>query len=205
MMQFLKQVSLFFLFFLLAWGIFFSPALAATYGSGEYGTCFYGDGCDAATPTPTPSSTPAPDSGSGSSSNSGSSGTSAASPRGCHDSRPHGVPDLFQINRSGSAAKLYFTPVNDHTQSYHVVFGFKEGEERFGGISMMAMNENQGVQSIMVDHLDPKAKYSFKVVSVNGCAAGDWSNWLSVGGVQARTSIFYRYWNKVRNLFTRLL
>lgn len=145
--------------------------------------------------TPTPTSSPGGSSGSSSSSSHTSSAPS------CNSSSPVGQPDLFQIDRSGNTAKLYFTPVNDHVESYHIIFGFKDGDERFGGINMKAQNENQGVQSLVVDHLDPKANYSFKVVSVNGCAPGEWSNWLSVGRVQAKTSIFYRYWNQVRNLF----
>lgn len=133
--------------------------------------------------------------------NSNNSTNSSPSAPTCTDIRPVGQPDLFQIDRTGNQAKLYFTPVNDHVESYHVIFGFHDGDERFGGINMPAMNENEGVQSIIVDNLDPKATYSFKVVSVNGCAAGEWSNWLKAGSRQAQTSIFYRYWEKVRNIF----
>lgn len=142
---------------------------------------------------------PSDDGNSGSSSS--SSSRSRSRPTTCNASKPVGLVDLFQIDRSGNTAKLYFTPVNDHVESYHVVFGYKEGDERFGGINMKAQNENKGVQSILIDHLDPKSPYSFKVVSVNGCAIGDWSSWLSVDRVQAKTSIFYRYWDKVKNIF----
>jgi hypothetical protein len=137
----------------------------------------------------------------GDNSSSSSSFNSPPSAPVCSDKSPAGQPDLFQIDRTGGTAKLYFTPVNDKVETYSVIYGFHDGDERFGGIRMAAQNENQGVQSITVEHLDPKASYSFKVVSVNGCAPGEWSNWLSVGKVQAKTSIFYRYWDKVRNLF----
>jgi hypothetical protein len=146
-------------------------------------------------PTPTPTTT--------SSSNSSSSSSSSSSPSapGCSDTAPAGTPDLFQIDRTGDSAKLYFTPVNDRVQSYNVIFGHSDGDERYGGISMHAQNENKGVQSITIDHLDPKANYSFKVISTNGCATGEWSNWLGTGKLQGKTSIFYRYWDKVRNIF----
>lgn len=142
------------------------------------------------TPVPTPSSNQNP-----------SSSTSTPSPRGCSDSVPTGQPNLFQINRTGSQAKLYFTPVNSSVENYNVIFGHYEGDEHFGGVQIRAQNDNKGVQSVIVDHLDPKAKYSFKVISTNGCAVGEWSNWLSTSKLQAKTSIFYRYYNKVKSIF----
>jgi len=170
-----------------------SGEIAFTYTGGYSSHTFSITEYVAPTPTPTPSPS--------NNSNDNSSSNSTPSAPTCTDTSPAGQPDLFQIDRTGNQAKLYFTPVNDHVESYHVIFGFHDGDERFGGINMPAMNENEGVQSIVVDNLDPKATYSFKVVSVNGCAAGEWSNWLEAGSRQASTSIFYRYWDKVRNIF----
>lgn len=167
-----------------------APALATTYGGNTYGGGVYNVGEVEANPT----------SGSGSSGSSSSSSSRPSAP-GCSDTAPAGTPDLFQIDRSGSQAKLFFTPVNDHVEKYHVVFGFDDGDERFGGISMPAQNENDGVQALVIDHLDPKASYSFKVISTNGCATGEWSNWLSTSRVKGRLSIFYRYWDQVRNYY----
>ncbi|HYD35131.1 MAG TPA: hypothetical protein VD999_03640 [Vitreimonas sp.] len=120
-------------------------------------------------------------------------GTSAAHPQGCGDTRPVGVSDLFQINRDGAKATLYFTPVHG-ASSYHVVFGHKDGDERFGGISMVPSNNN-GVQTIVVDHLSPRKTYSFKVVPANGCAAGDSSSWLTATGKGLKFSAF-KYFKK---------
>lgn len=161
---------------------------------------------DTPTPTPTPTETPVPtDTPTPTptiASNSQPSGNSnEAKPPGCNSTIPVGKPDLFQIDRSGGQATLYFTPVNSNVENYNVVFGFSEGDERFGGLLIKAQNDNQGVQSIVINYLDPKANYSFKVISTNGCAVGEWSNWLSANRVQAKTSIFYRYYSKVKNIF----
>ncbi len=126
-------------------------------------------------------------------------GLSPARPPTCDSTTPVGLPDLFQINRSGNQATLYFTPVNDYVKNYHVVFGFKEGDERFGLLSAEVTSEtNNGVQSVTIHDLDPKAQYFFKVAPVNGCAVGTWSNWLKADKVIQKTSIFYRYFSPVK-------
>jgi len=120
-----------------------------------------------------------------------------AKPQGCSASVPVGTPDVFQIDRQGSKATIYFTPVRDYTDRYHVVFGNQEGDERYSGIAMQVSGEqNNGVLAIDVDNLDPTAQYSFKVAPVNDCAVGSWSNWLTAKGVnkysQAKVKT-YRY------------
>lgn len=116
----------------------------------------------------------------------------------CGSTKPYGIVDLFQIDRSGSKATLFFTPSAAATRKYNVIFGHKDGEEHFGGISIDSQNENQGVQSLTVDHLDPHASYSFKILPTNGCAVGDWSNWLgSKGSSSLKLQKFYRYTKKL--------
>jgi hypothetical protein len=138
-------------------------------------------------PTPTPGSN---GSNQGNGSNGGSNtGTSAPTTPSCGDVRPAGQVDLFQIDRNGSKATLYFTPVTNSVSHYNVIFGFKDGDERFGGLSLPATN-NQGVQSLTIDNLAPNKTYSFKVAPVNGCAVGDWSNWLSAKGKKSK---YFRY------------
>lgn len=155
---------------------------AAPYGSGKYGEGVYNEGS-------TPST-----SGSGSSSGSDSNSSSSSKPSRCTASVPVGVPDFFQVNRTRTEATLYFTPVNDHTQQYHIVYGLWEGDERFGSLShQVSRDTNNGVQSVTISHLHPKTEYWFKVAPVNGCAVGDWSNWLKVGKWINRESIFYKY------------
>jgi len=118
-------------------------------------------------------------------------------PTGCAAIAPVGTADLFQIDRQGSSAVLYFTPVRDYTDRYHVTFGYTEGDERFGGIAMSVAGErNNGVLAIEVNNLDPGQAYSFKVVPVNDCAVGTWSNWLSIPATSAygsRSIKSYRY------------
>jgi hypothetical protein len=115
-------------------------------------------------------------------------------PPSCGDQKPYGVTDLFQVDRAGSTAKLYFTPAGNATR-YNVIFGYTNGDERFGGVSLASQNQNQGVQSILVDHLNPRSAYAFKILPVNGCAVGLWSNWLSTKGTLtgSRKSSFFRY------------
>lgn len=103
---------------------------------------------------------------------------------GCAAAKPVGTPEIFQIDRQGTKATLYFTPVRDYTDRYHVVFGYEPGQEYFGGIAMHVSDEkNSGVLAIDIDNLDPTQQYSFKVAPVNGCAVGTWSEWLTAKGV----------------------
>ncbi len=142
-----------------------------------------------------PAPTSQPESNNNSSGGGGGGGsTSSPSAPGCNDRVPIGHADLFQINRTGKTAKLYFTPVNDNTEHYHVIFGLKEGDERYAGLSeSISREKNLGVQSVTINELNPGKEYWFKVAGVNGCAVGDWSNWLKAGRVSSRTSIFYKY------------
>ena len=130
---------------------------------------------------------------------SGSSNSSApneAKPWVCTDKAPDFQPDLFQIDRKGDRATLYFVG-NLDAKEYHVIFGHSEGDERYGGISLNASDEQlTGVLSIEVYNLELSQQYSFKVAPVNGCAVGSWSNWLTAKGVKAKGSSWvksYRY------------
>jgi hypothetical protein len=116
--------------------------------------------------------------------------SSLATPPGCHDLIPPGQADLFQIDRRGTSATLYFTPVSDNTNRYHLVFGHREGEELYGWLSALVTSEaNTGVQSLTVSDLSPYQTYSFQVLPVNGCAVGERSNWLT----SHRDGASYRY------------
>jgi len=128
----------------------------------------------------TPSS-PADTSDKGDRHASGDNVPNEARPQGCADVAPAGDVDVFQINRQGSNATIYFAPVPG-AHNYHVVFGHQAGDERYGGIAMSA-DDVSGVLAIDVTNLDPSQQYSFKVAPVNGCAVGSWSNWLTTKGV----------------------
>lgn len=121
-------------------------------------------------------------------------GTSAPTTPTCSDWKPRGVADLFQINRTKGSAQLYFTPVNSDVSVYHIIYGLSNGDERFGQVGAHVTREsNTGVQTVIINDLDPKATYWFKVAPVNGCATGEWSNWLEAKRTPGRLSIFYRW------------
>jgi len=124
-----------------------------------------------------------------------------ARPQGCDASIPVGVADLFQIDRRGDHTTLYFTPVRDNTDRYHVIFGYAEGDERFSGIALQVTSEqNNGVLALDIANLDPRQPYSFKVAPVHNCAVGSWSNWLTAGATStSRTTHTYRYGSKTNS------
>lgn len=159
-------------------------------GDDNYGTIYRIPVPDVESPTPTPTPTPTTIPTNNSSSSSGNTVTSSTP--SCSDWKPTGISDLFQINRSGNSATLYFTPVNAQVNKYHIIYGFYKNDERFGQIGAEVTQEsNKGVQSITINHLDARTTYSFKVVPVNGCATGEWSNWLEAK--PAVKGIFYRW------------
>ncbi len=123
---------------------------------------------------------------------------SNARPQGCDASIPVGKADLFQIDRQADKATLYFTPVRDNTDRYHVMFGYAEGDERFSGVALQVTAEqNNGVLALDITNLDPRQVYSFKVAPVHECAVGVWSNWLTAAPTSAsRVTHTYRYYSQ---------
>ncbi len=100
--------------------------------------------------------------------------TSAAPTTVCTDFAPVNSPDLFQIDRAGSKAVLYFTPLNDYLTYYYIAYGLSPGDERFG-VSFPA-SPSKGVVSFTINDLNPNMTYYFKVRGGNSCAPGGWSN-----------------------------
>jgi len=145
------------------------------------------------TPTPTPTSNP----NNGSSSN--NSGFSIPD-TSCHDSKPIGVSDLFQINVKGNTAKLFFTPMST-TNNYFVSFSEKPNAEEHGEQVYLL---REGVQSHTIYQLKPNTIYYFKVRGQNGCMPGEWSNVMKIktgANKSTKTTIFYKsLLTKVTNL-----
>jgi hypothetical protein len=130
---------------------------------------------------PLPPTPPANKSSSSSSNNRAHGATTPPSVPTCTASVPVGTPDLFQIDRRGNEATLWFTPVKDYTRQYHVVFGHQAGQEQYGGIALDVNDEqNNGVQTLTIRDLNPSQPYSFQVLPVAGCAVVERSNWLTV-------------------------
>lgn len=122
-------------------------------------TCTAGSaGAPTATPTPGPAS----------------NSTTGSSSTVCTDFAPTNSPDLFQIDRAGSKAVLYFTPANDYLSYYYVAYGLSPGDERFGVTFSSGLTS--GVVTYTVNDLNPNTTYYFKVRGGNGCAPGPWSN-----------------------------
>lgn len=101
---------------------------------------------------------------------------SYAKPR-CPMEKPNKAPDLFQIDTTPTTATLYFTPVNNAVTEYRIVYGYSRGEERFG-VSFPS-GYYDGVLSYQINFLEPNSRYYFRVIAVNGCRYGYWSDTLS--------------------------
>lgn len=135
-----------------------------------------------ATEAPTPTSD--------NSSSSSPSNNSPSSPS-CGDSKPLSFPNLFQINTSGSTAKLFFTPIAN-IDNYYVSFSTKPDAEEHGTQITLA---KEGVQNYTINLLKPNTVYYFKVRGQNGCMPGEWGNIMKVktrsSGITA-TSPYYK-------------
>lgn len=179
---------------------FVSLTNASPYGGDEYGDCGYGTGCiPTATPTPAPSG------------NSGSSGSSGSSNTSCTDTPPSSAPNLFQIDRQGDKATLYFAPAGNPYNNYLIIYGFSEADERFG-VSYSISNTN-GAIVYTINKLSPKAVYYFKVRGGYGCASGAWSKSLWTGSIAGnrkvsfypqKTSLINRVYTAAKNVQTKI-
>jgi formylglycine-generating enzyme required for sulfatase activity len=110
----------------------------------------------------------------GSSSNSQSSNNTVDSglPPSCYQTTPTTAPNLEQITVSGTSATLYFTQVYPADQ-YQVFYGYTAGDTRFGATF-------PGYGPVTINDLNPHTTYYFAVRGEDVCAAGPFSNWMSV-------------------------
>lgn len=136
----------------------------------SYFALFGQAGTASATPTPTPSS--------GESANTPTPVPSGAQTAGaftvCTAPAPAGAPDLFQIDRAGSEATLYFAPAKPPLTYYYIAYGLDGNAERFG--MQFSSTETGGVLKHTIKSLDPDLSYYFKVRGGNTCMPGPWSN-----------------------------
>ena len=82
-----------------------------------------------------------------------------------------GVPDLFRIERWGTTAKLYFSPLMGNDK-YWISYAENSWAEGHGGEVQLG---TQGVQSYLVNYLKPGGIYYFKVRGQSSCEPGSWS------------------------------
>lgn len=143
-------------------------------------------------PTPSPSATPSANPVVSSSSSSSNHSSSHSDPQPatapvCGNIKPASSPDLFQVDTSGTDAKLYFTPVQGFSNEYLISFGENSDAMAHSADVQLAA---EGVQSYDIHYLLPNRTYYLKVAAKNGCAIGEWSNTMKI---VAKKSNFYRY------------
>lgn len=95
-------------------------------------------------------------------------------PQQCGESLT-GVPEFFKIERDGTKATLFFTPILNVSE-YVVAYGDADSTDDYG--ATFNVGWTNGVQQYTVDKLDPNKKYSFKLAGKSGCALGTWSHTL---------------------------
>lgn len=117
------------------------------------------------------------DQGASLSSHSNSAVTSSAGPETCPNFAPKGVPNLFQINPSKTAARVFFSPVNNPADRYFISYSTSPTAEQHG---VEVVTQSTGVIGLDISKLKPKTIYYFKVRAGNGCQPGEWSNILSL-------------------------
>lgn len=71
---------------------------------------------------------------------------------------------------------LHFTSAQDPYDHYTIAYGLKPGEYKYGAINV----GDHETRSLTINSLNPNTTYYFRIMGVNGCATGPWSNELSV-------------------------
>lgn len=104
-----------------------------------------------------------------------SSGVSAIS---CGNTKPVGIPDLFQIDVDDTHAILYYSPINNDLSDYYISYSETSDTYKYG--TFTGQGPSSGVLSYTVNLLQPSTTYYFKVRGQNGCMPGDWSNELKI-------------------------
>ncbi|MDD2482766.1 MAG: fibronectin type III domain-containing protein [Candidatus Shapirobacteria bacterium] len=136
-----------------------------------------------------PTSTSAP------TNNNSGSGSNPGSPlfESCHDPKPTGISDLFQIDTASTNAKLFFTPIVD-ADRYYISFSSvnPNSAEEHGELVTLT---KEGVQSHTVYKLKPNTVYYVKVRGQRGCMPGDWSTILKIKTTSNNSNIvsYYKY------------
>ncbi|HEX6977600.1 MAG TPA: fibronectin type III domain-containing protein [Patescibacteria group bacterium] len=87
----------------------------------------------------------------------------------CNDTAPRGAPVLSAISGGDNIINLSWTPVSpvDH---YMIEYGTTSGQYIYGATNI------GNVTSYSVKALSGNTIYFFRVVGVNGCTGGNWSN-----------------------------
>ncbi len=128
------------------------------------------------TPAPTSTPTPTPSSNSSSTSNSGSSSsTSGAKVSGCHDGKPGSISTLLSALPQANSVTLNWSRASDPFSHYLLAYGRAPGVFEYGNPNIGGKDST----SYTVYNLSDRTRYYFKVLAVNNCNPGDFSNELS--------------------------
>src|SRR5690606_26547755 len=103
-----------------------------------------------------------------------SSSSNSNKPTVCTNQRPNGSPDLFQIDRNGSSAKVYVTAASNPYNRFFISYGVGGNTDQYA-VAFDYSNAS-GVMDYTIQNLDPSTTYSFRVQAMNGCMPGEWSN-----------------------------
>jgi hypothetical protein len=97
----------------------------------------------------------------------------------CTDFIPQGkAPWLFgAIPEDTTSIRIYFTEASLPVTHYALVYGTNSGDYHYGVINMGLNERNQ--MSFKVKALAPGTNYYFKIMAINGCSPGNWSNEIS--------------------------
>lgn len=111
----------------------------------------------------------------------------------CSDLAPERAADLFQIDAYSTSVTLQVNP-SQRMNVAVVEYGLGDSTEQFG--TRVVIGSNNGVQPLEIHALQPNTDYSFRVLAVNGCQPGDWSQTLKVKtlkspSVKPRSVYFY--------------
>lgn len=108
----------------------------------------------------------------------------------CPNSKPDHAPDLFQIDMTHTTATVYFAPVKNSVTDYLIMYGYARGQNDFG--VTIPSGQYDGVMNYTINSLNPNTEYYFRVIALNGCRYGYWSDSMS-----ARTNwpfkSYYKY------------
>jgi hypothetical protein len=138
---------------------------------------------------PTSSATNPPASSSSSTSSSSSS-NSGSTTQTCSATRPVGAPNLFQIDRGLTTAKLYVTPASNPYTGFVVYYGTPNNPDQYA--ASFSQSSTGGVVSLTIGDLGAQNTYVFKVRPTNNCIDGDWSNTVTVGKGAKRGKSYYK-------------
>jgi hypothetical protein len=186
-----RFLSIFFLIGLLVGSTVLAPvAVYAAYGTGTYGTCAYGQNC----PTPTPTNPVV-----GTVANVASAIAAGVSTFFCANQAPASAPTLYEIDTTGSTARLWFTPAAGPYDRSYIAYGDGKNSEGYG--AELTSARSSGALTYTVTMLKASSVYTFKVRGGNGCKPGAWSSTLTVKTQPAKSKKIAKYYPNHQAVF----